>query len=112
MPARERSLYAEPAWRALPGFELALEARGQGRVPVNDLNSDFAAGFGLMGLRVRWLLDVPFAHAGRLEVLGRVDNLAHRTVAGTVIVAEANGRFFEPAPGRSSLLSLRWTVPF
>ena len=73
MPARERSLYAEPAWRALPGFELALEARGQGRVPVNDLNSDFAAGFGLMGLRVRWLLDVPFAHAGRLEVLGRVD---------------------------------------
>ena len=104
-----RSLYAELAWRALPGWELAVEARGQGRVAVNDLNSDFAAGYGLAALRARWLLDVP---VGKLEVLGRVDNLANRLVAGTVIVAEGNGRFFEPAPARSGLLSLRWTVPF
>jgi hypothetical protein len=29
-------------------------------------------------------------------------------VAGSVIVNEANQRFFEPAAGRSGLLSVRW----
>jgi iron complex outermembrane recepter protein len=76
------------------------------------LNSDFAAGYGLAALRARWRLDVSGLFPGRLEVLGRIDNLANRAVAGTVIVSEANGRFFEPAPARSGLLSLRWTVPF
>jgi hypothetical protein len=33
-------------------------------------------------------------------------------VAGSLIVNDGNGRFFEPAPGRAGLLSLRWAVPF
>jgi iron complex outermembrane receptor protein len=104
-----RSAYAELAWAPLQGVELAAEARGQGRLPVNDLNSDFAAGFGLLALRARWQVD---AGNGRLELLARVDNLADRTVVGSVIVNEGNGRFFEPAPGRSWLLSARWSTPF
>ena len=33
----------------------------------------------------------------------RVDNVANRRYAGSVIVNEALGRFFEPAPGRTWL---------
>lgn len=104
-----RTGYAELAWVPQTGWELALEVRGQGRLPVNDLNSDFAAGFGLLALRARWTLDLPL---GGLELLARVDNLADRQVAASVIVNEGNGRFFEPAPGRNLLLSARWRVPF
>jgi iron complex outermembrane receptor protein len=31
----------------------------------------------------------------------RVNNLLDRTYAGSVIVGDSNGRFFEPAPGRN-----------
>jgi len=101
-----RSAYAEWAWLPQAGSELALEAHGQGRVPVNDANSDFAAGFGLLALRAGHR----FALAGgELQLLARLENLADRQVAGSVIVNEANGRFFEPAQGRSWLLSARWS---
>lgn len=100
-----------PNWPGTPlaGIELAAEARGQGRVPVNDVNSDFAAGFGLLALRARWQVETAI---GRLELLGRVDNLADRRVVGSVIVNEGNSRFFEPAPGRNWLLSARWSAGF
>ncbi len=104
-----KSGYAELAWMPSKSFEMAFEARGQGRLPVNDVNSDFAAGFGLLAVRVRWTVLLP---VGQLEVLARGENLANRTVAGSVIVNEGNGRFFEPAPGRGGLLSLRYSAPF
>jgi iron complex outermembrane receptor protein len=103
-----RQLFAELVWAPGP-LELGLEARGQGRQPVNDLNADFAAGHGLVGLRALWPVTLG---PGRLEVLGRIDNLANRRVAGSVVVAEANQRFFEPAAGRNAVLSLRWTQGF
>ncbi len=101
--------YLELAWTPAVGLELAAEVRGQSRLPVNDVNSDFAAGFGLLNLRARWQLALP---VGRLELLLRAENLADRRVAGSVIVNEGNGRFFEPAPGRSWLGSLRYSAPF
>ena len=76
---------------------------------MDDLNSDFAAGFGLLALRARWQLELP---VGRVDLLARLDNLADRRVAGSVIVGEGNGRFFEPASGRSVLLSARWSLRF
>jgi iron complex outermembrane recepter protein len=105
----QRSAYAELAWTPLPALELAWEARGQGRLPVNDVNSDFAAGFGLMALRARWQVELPVGH---LDLLARLDNLTDRRVVGSVIVNDGNSRFFEPAPGRSWLLSMRYSVPF
>jgi iron complex outermembrane receptor protein len=116
VPARNRiagtlpaMAFAELAWRATPRLEVAAEVRGQGRQPVNDANSDFAAGHGLVALRATVRHPVG---AGRLEVLARVENLFDRRVAGSVIVNEANGRFFEPAPGRNALLALRWMQGF
>ncbi len=108
----QRSAYAELAWQPVKALELAAEVRGQGRLPVNDVNSDFAGGFGLLALRARWQLPMPDPKQGQVDVLVRVDNVANRKVAGSVIVNEGNSRFFEPAAGRSNLLSLRYTVPF
>jgi iron complex outermembrane receptor protein len=63
----------------------------------------------LLALRAQWRLNLG---AGRLDLLARLDNLTDRRVAGSVIVNEGNARFFEPAPGRSSLVSARWSAPF
>ena len=105
----QQSAFADLVWTPMPALQLALEVRGQGRLPVNDVNSDFAAGFGLLALRAGWQVALP---VGRLDLLARAENLADRRVAGSVIVAEGNGRFFEPAPGRGWLLSARYSVPF
>jgi iron complex outermembrane receptor protein len=102
---------AELAWRpgAVPG-EFALEWRGQGSTPVNDSNTDAAGGFGLVSLR--WSADWALTESGKLQTLLRVDNVTDRHVVGSVIVNDANGRFFEPAAPRSVLLSLRWLQKF
>jgi hypothetical protein len=42
------------------------------------------------------------------ESMARVDKLFDRAYAGSVIVNESNGRFFETGAPRSGLLALRW----
>jgi iron complex outermembrane receptor protein len=106
-----RVAFAELAWQPTRLSEIALEARGQGDLPVNDANSDFASGFVFTSLRARQRVDLG-AERGRLDLLARIDNLADRRVVGTVIVNEASERFFEPAPGRTYLLSARWSRGF
>ena len=36
-----------------------------------------------------------------MDLFGRVDNLFDKEYAGSVIVNESNGRYYEPAPGRN-----------
>ena len=82
------------------GAVLGLEARHTGRVPVNDANSDRAGAATVLALSLRH--DITRG-AWRLQPFLRVDNLTNRRYAGSVIVNEGNGRFFEPAAGRSIL---------
>lgn len=100
--------YAELAWTPgfLAGSEAAVEWRAQGRTAVNDTNSDFAAGWGIVNLR--WRQRFELSAQDRLELLARVDNLADKRYVGSVIVGDANGRYFEPAAGRNLLASLRY----
>ena len=104
-----KSAFAEVAWRAPTNTELALEVRAQGGMPVNDLNSDFAQGTTTAALRASQTLPLG---PGQLELLARVDNLAGRRYAGSVIVNDSNARFFEPAAGRTVLLGAHWKMPF
>lgn len=103
--------FAELAWLPREGSALALEWRGQGALTVNDTNSERAPGFGRWSLRASHA--IAFTDRSRLELLARLDNLAdrHGQIA-SVIVNEANGRFYEPAPGRIWLLSARWSAGF
>ena len=99
--------WAEAAWRPgmLPG-ELAIEVRGMARSAANDTNSVFAPGYGLVNLR--WSHRLALGDGNALELLARLDNAADRAYVGSVIVNDANGRFFEPGAPRSALVSVRW----
>ncbi len=101
--------YAE--WRRADPVlgDAALEWRAVGSVPVNDRNTDAAPGYGLLGLR--WSKAWTLGGAWRLESLWRMDNLLGRRHAASVIVNDANGRFFEPGAPRHALLSLRLATP-
>lgn len=98
-------LRRDPTWG-----DAALEWRAVGSVAVNDRNSDFAPGYGL--LAVRWSKAYALSGPWRLESLVRVDNALDRPHAASVIVNDANGRFFEPGAPRSVLLSLRLASRF
>jgi iron complex outermembrane receptor protein len=104
-----RSAFSAIDWQPFAGqpTRVALEWRAQSRMPVNDVNSDFAPGFGVLGVSAThaWL----FGGGQRVELLARIDNLGNRRYAGSVIVNDTNGRVFEPAAPRNALLSLRWS---
>jgi Tfp pilus assembly protein PilP len=78
----QRSAYAELAWQPYQALEVAAEVRGQGRLPVNDVNSDFAGGFGLLALRARWQMPLPDPKLGQVDLLLRVDNLLYQVKVG------------------------------
>jgi len=101
------SAWAEAAWQPgwMPG-ELALEWRAMGRTQANDINTEQAGGYALAHLR--WRAQWSLSAADALELLARVDNLFDRVHAGSVIVNDGNGRYFEPGAQRSLLLSARW----
>lgn len=86
-------------------WQAAIEGNATSAISVNDLGSEQAPGYGLLHLetsrRWRW-------HAADLRVFLRVDNALDRRYAGSVIVNESNGRYYEPGPGRSWWLGLEW----
>lgn len=101
----EKQLWLQLAYKAdwARGAVVSLDTRYVGRVAVDDVNSDFASSATVFGLSVRHDFSVG---DWRLQPFARIDNLTNRKWAGSVIVNEANGRFFEPAPGRSYFVGL------
>ncbi|HEX5092887.1 MAG TPA: TonB-dependent receptor, partial [Burkholderiales bacterium] len=106
----EHQFYAEGSWRHAPtGLRVGLELLYRSQVAVNDANSEFAAGFtvvnaiaGFEQRGARW----------RLTEFLRVDNLGDQAYVGSVIVNDANGRYYEPSPGRNYLLGLQGSLTF
>jgi iron complex outermembrane recepter protein len=47
-----------------------------------------------------------------LELLARLDNATDKAYAGSVIVNEANSRYYEPGSPRAWLLSMRLSKGF
>ncbi len=104
------SLFAELIWRhAASGFHAGVEARRVGRVAVDDRNSEYADSYAVASLRLGWQQS---GRNWRLNEFVRVDNVTGRRYAGSVIVADGNRRFYEPAPGRNYLLGLEASVAF
>ena len=106
----ERVFHAEGNWRHAPsGFHAGLELHSASKVYVNELNSDAAGAYAVVN-----------AHAGfeqrrgrwRLAEFVRVDNVGDRRYAGSVIVSEARGRYFEPAPGRNAIAGVQASIVF
>ena len=76
------------------GMQYALDAQYVSTVAVNDLNSAFAAGYGVFGVSAGWADQ--FAR-GHWNVFVRVNNLFNRRYVGSVIVDDSNSRYFESA---------------
>jgi iron complex outermembrane receptor protein len=106
--ARE-SLYASLGWQPPLGWRGGVEVRYLSRVFVNDTNSDAAPSYFVAGANVGYI-----AQFGPWQLRGfvRGDNLLDRRYAGSVIVNEGNGRFFEPAPGRTYLAGVSGKYAF
>ena len=103
------SAYAEAKWTHPEGFSAAIEAKHQSKIYVNDLNTDAASAYTVANVRAGYTFAVG---AARIAAGIRVDNVADKRYAGTVIVNEGNGRYFEPAPGRTWLATVNVTLPF
>ena len=92
--------YGELTWTPgrWGGFNTGVEVQYVGKLYVNDRNTDAAPAYTVTNLRAGLA-----QRAGRATFTEfvRVNNVFDRRYAGSVIVGDTNGRFFEPAPGRN-----------
>ncbi|MEB0136624.1 TonB-dependent receptor [Actimicrobium sp. CCC2.4] len=102
--APEHSLYTEAAYQWNDAVSAAVEMRAESKVYVNDVNSAAAPGYAVLNARTGYAFK---AGAAKLFLFGRIDNLLDKQYAGSVIVNDSNGRFYEAAAGRRLFVGLR-----
>jgi len=102
--APRHSLFADVQGNVAEAVKAGLEMRVESKTYVNDLNSDAAPGYAVFNAH----LSREFQFNGAKMVLyGRIDNLLDKTYAGSLIVNDNNGRYFEAAPGRRLFVGVR-----
>jgi iron complex outermembrane receptor protein len=86
-------------------WSAALEAQGMSGLGVNDLASERSPGYAVAHAEAgrNWLLP-----SGRLRTFARIENLLDRDYIGSVIVNEANGRYYETGLGRNFLVGAQF----
>jgi iron complex outermembrane receptor protein len=98
----ENTAFVELRWRHVDsGFATAFEARWVDKVFTNDLNDESADSYGVLSWRGGF---EQRTNGWRLVEYARVDNLLDEEYVGSIIVNEANRRYYEPAPGRNYTL--------
>ncbi len=102
------TLYAEIGWRG-NGVSTAVEARYSGNVYVDDRNSDNAKSYTVVNVRIGF--EQKFGGL-KLKEFARLDNVFDENYAGSVIVNEANSRFFEAAPERNYTIGISASYAF
>jgi iron complex outermembrane receptor protein len=101
----QRSGFAELAWKpaqAWAGFNAGVEWSYIGSLRVDDTSTEEAPSAHVFNLRGGF---VQQAGGWRFTQLLRLDNLFDRRYAGSVIVNDANGRYYEPALPRTWMIS-------
>ena len=110
IPGTARSVFAaEVGWQPDRGWQAGAELRRSSRVHVNDANTDAAPAFTTLALHAGYVFGIK---GWNLAATARVDNVLDRRYAGSVIVNEGNGRFFEAAPGRGYAVKLAGSYAF
>jgi iron complex outermembrane receptor protein len=93
-------------WRNGPGG--AVEWIARSGIWVDDANSAYAGGTGIVNLRAWGAIKV----AGLpLQAFASIDNITDRQYVGSVIVNQAQQQFYEPALRRTWTLGVRIFVP-
>ena len=88
--------YARLQWGGETGWRAALTGQYLSAIAVNDANTEYAAAYPVFGASGGYSRDFG---ATRVSVFLRLNTLLDRRYAGSVIVDDGNGRYFEPAPG-------------
>ncbi len=95
--------WAELRWSPDAQTDLLLQGRYTDRMYVDDANSAHAPANASIDVGVERRFD--FAGL-QWRGFARINNLLDRDIVGSVIVNDANGRYFEPAPGRNWFIGL------
>lgn len=79
---------------------------GAGPTTANDFGTARAAGYVVADADVTYTF--PLGQSARMQLSARVNNFADHRYVGSVIVNDGNGRYYEPAPGRTWMLGARF----
>ncbi|MGH8212713.1 MAG: TonB-dependent receptor family protein, partial [Rhodanobacteraceae bacterium] len=96
-----QQFYGELRWGAERGWHAGVNVLAVGAVYADDANTARAPGYGLLGADIGYVARMADA---AIAPFVRFDNLFDRRAIGSVIVNDGNGRYFEPAPGRSVMV--------
>jgi iron complex outermembrane receptor protein len=88
------------------GMRWQADAQYVSSVPVNDVNSVFAAGYAVFGASAGYF---GRSAGSSWNAFVRLNNLFNRRYVGSVIVDDANGRYFESAAGFNILIGGAFT---
>ncbi|GAA4005118.1 TonB-dependent receptor [Hymenobacter fastidiosus] len=92
------------------GFYLSPTVNHQARLPLNDANSEYAAGYWTFGTRAGWRRTL-FRHL-EADLFAGLDNATDRRYSLGNDLNAFGSRFFQPAPGRNYyggvLVGWRW----
>ncbi len=99
------SFYGEFGWKEAAGrYGAALETIANSRVYAEDTNSATPApGYAIVNARVQASQQLG---GWKLRQFARLNNLFDRDYVGSVIVGDANRRYYEAAPGRNWILGV------
>ena len=103
-----RIAYGELSWHS-QGFSTAVEGRYSDKVYANDTNTAAAGNFAVFNIRAELNQT---ARNWTLAEFARVDNVFSRVYSGSVIVNDANQRYYEPSPTRSVSVGVRARYDF
>ena len=107
-----QGLFSELLWvKPDKSMEAAVEARVNGSMAVNDINSSsMANGYAVMN--IRGVLRQEFTGGWSSSQFFRINNILDRSYVGSVIVNQANSQFYESAPGRNWLIGANASYQF
>jgi len=94
----ETSLYTELSWKPSKGMTGAIEGVYRDKVYVEDTNAEQAAPSYFIA-NIRFTAEQQRGE-WTFQQMFRVDNLFDKKYVGSVIVADRNGRYYEPGSGR------------
>ena len=88
--------YAGLDWGGPLGWRASLTGQYVSAIAVNDANTEFAAAYPVFDASGGYAAELGSAS---ISVFLRLNNILDRRYAGSIIVDDGNGRYFEPAPG-------------
>lgn len=99
--------YAKLTWGGKLGWHASVSGQYLAAIPANEINSAFASAYSVFNVSGGYRTDIGNQ---RVEGFVRVNNLLNRHYVAAVIVNQAAGAYFEPAPGINVLAGVSITL--